>query len=791
MSPYLTGACIEDVNHEIYGSLYSQMIFGESFQEPSKESPVAGYQVVGGQWNFAEGVLTGGGGDGPKLVRTGPATLRGVVSVDVQLPGNDAGNGGLILAVGDAKRGADNFRGYEVSLDCQANRLIVGRHDHDFRRLAYVPCPVPADEWIGLRVVIEGDHFSVDVNDKRLVEIRDERPLPPGTIGLRQWQRPARYRNLELIKSGVEASAGFTKNDSAAEVSGMWDAVIDGDAVGRYELVHDRPFVGSQCQRIVLENGSGAIGVANRGLNRWGMTFRQAKPYQGYVWLRSESSTAVSVSLENSDGTRRLATQRLSVDAPEGWERYELALTPSDEVLDGRVVIRLEQPGQLDLGHAFLQPGPWGRFKDLPVRRDIVEGLLDQGVTALRYGGSMVDNPPDYRWKNMIGPRDRREPYDGHWYDESTNGWGILDFLDLCDAAGFLGIPCFSIDETPADMADFLEYAGGGADTRWGAKRISDGRANPYRLRHIQLGNEESVNEAYWDRFEPIARTLWNRDPNLILIVGDFQFDAPITDPFDFSGSPAGITSLATHQRILALAKELDTEVWFDTHVWTGGPDPTPSMNAFFTYVDALEQLADGAKHRVVVFEFNANNHRQRRALANAEMIGRIMRDGRVPMALSANCLQPDGQNDNGWDQGLLFLNGSKVWLQPPGYVTQMIARAYQPWVLKTDVSGTGKGEVPETMDVVATGSKNGNSVIVRIVNRLGRSQPIAIQVDGMTVKDSTANVVSLSASFEAHNTAEQTNQVTPQETIIEHQLPSKPARFDVPPYSFTTIRIE
>ena len=35
LSRYLTGACIEDVNHEIYGGLYSQMIFGESFQEPA------------------------------------------------------------------------------------------------------------------------------------------------------------------------------------------------------------------------------------------------------------------------------------------------------------------------------------------------------------------------------------------------------------------------------------------------------------------------------------------------------------------------------------------------------------------------------------------------------------------------------------------------------------------------------------------------------------------------------------------------------------------------------------
>jgi hypothetical protein len=35
VSPFMTGMCIEDVNHEIYGGLYSQMVFGESFAEPT------------------------------------------------------------------------------------------------------------------------------------------------------------------------------------------------------------------------------------------------------------------------------------------------------------------------------------------------------------------------------------------------------------------------------------------------------------------------------------------------------------------------------------------------------------------------------------------------------------------------------------------------------------------------------------------------------------------------------------------------------------------------------------
>ncbi len=47
ISRYLTGACIEDVNHEIYGGLYSQMIFGESFQEPPAPQDHAGREVSG------------------------------------------------------------------------------------------------------------------------------------------------------------------------------------------------------------------------------------------------------------------------------------------------------------------------------------------------------------------------------------------------------------------------------------------------------------------------------------------------------------------------------------------------------------------------------------------------------------------------------------------------------------------------------------------------------------------------------------------------------------------------
>src|SRR3954469_25450651 len=65
VSRLLAGACIEDVNHEIYGGIYSQMVYGESFQEPPAASPVAKFNVAGGEWAATDGELRGGAGAGP------------------------------------------------------------------------------------------------------------------------------------------------------------------------------------------------------------------------------------------------------------------------------------------------------------------------------------------------------------------------------------------------------------------------------------------------------------------------------------------------------------------------------------------------------------------------------------------------------------------------------------------------------------------------------------------------------------------------------------------------------
>ena len=567
-------------------------------------------------------------------------------------------------------------------------------------------------------------------------------------------------------------------------VSGVWRPMRRGSAKGRFQLDKDNAFRGKQSQRITFVGGTGEFGIENQGLNRWGMNFIAGKEYDGQVWARADKPTVFFVALASRDGAKVHAEKRLEVSG-NAWQRVDFHLTPDTSDKAGRFAIKLKKPGSITLGYAFLQPGAWGRFKNLPVRKDVADGLVSQGITVLRQGGSMV-NAAEYRWKNMIGPRAKRRPYKGTWYPYSSNGWGIIEFLDFCRVAGFLGIPDVNMDEAPADMAAFIEYVNGPATSAWGRRRALTGQLTSYGLKYLELGNEERVDEKYAAKFEALAKAIWAKDADVILVVGDFAYSRPIVDPFNFRGAASRITTLAAHRRILQFAKRHNREVWFDVHVGTEGPRPDASLAGMFSFRDALDKIADGARHQVVVFELNANNHTQRRALANALAIQAIERDGRIPIVTSANCLQPDGQNNNGWNQGLLFLSPSQVWLQPPGYVTQLFSRNRLPNLVDCQVTGANG-----SLDVNATKSADGRTLIVKAVNPT--DQPVAadIRVTGFVTKSESAHVAELSAALNAANTAAQPKAVVPRYRPWRHGLKDGQATYAFPARSITVVKFE
>ena len=204
------------------------------------------------------------------------------------------------------------------------------------------------------------------------------------------------------------------------------------------------------------------------------------------------------------------------------------------------------------------------------------------------------------------------------------------------------------------------------------------------------------------------------------------------------------------------------------------------------SYFKALKQLSPDAKYKVVVFELNAGCHNVGRALGNARAINEFQRLGSVPIVCSANCLQPYRQNDNGWNQGLLFLSPSQVWSQPPGYVAQMLSRWHLPQCLSVETKSPGN-----SLDVTAVRSNNGRAVQLQVVNLEGKPMPAELQLQGFTPTGPMAKVVTLSGSLDDVNTPEEPERIAPKESQWRHDLKDGKTSYTFPPYSFTILRFE
>jgi len=335
-------------------------------------------------------------------------------------------------------------------------------------------------------------------------------------------------------------------------------------------------------------------------------------------------------------------------------------------------------------------------------------------------------------------------------------------------------------------MADFVEYANGPADSGWGRKRVEDGHPEPYRLKHVELGNEEKVDAAYWAKFRPMAEAIWAKDPAIIVVVGDFLYHQVITDPARIVGS-AGADSLNVHRQILELARERNREVWFDIHTSTDHPPEPNRLLPERSYIDQLGKLAPGARFKVAIFEYNSGNHAMKRALSNALATNEVERIGDLlPVACSANCLQPDGQNDNGWDQGLLFLNPAQVWLQPPGHLIRMTRRHEQPLLVRSELEGSAA-----KLSINAKRSLDGRTLVLQVVNWDDAPRPTRIELLGFTPSNPIATIEQMAAPLEATNTAAEPTRVAPTLSDWRPAWEAGRSSYTFPPRSITMIQVE
>ncbi|MCF0196316.1 MAG: DUF1080 domain-containing protein [Bacteroidaceae bacterium] len=691
------GAGAEDVNHEIYGGLYDQRIFGEGFEEHAPTT-IAGWSQYDADWGVTGSVLTLVTDGHGKAVYDRQMMKKGSVAVDVKLVGMTA-IAGIIYDVSEEGEGADNFRGYEVALDADDRTFVFGKHDHDWQPVAHVGVSFARDEWNRLQIDFDGRQATVRLNGEKVYDFTDDSttPLLKGKIGLRSYAGSADFRNLTI--NGETVSFTVTKGG----VSRMWDAVGDGD----FSIDTTNPLTGKQCQRI---KGHAGTGVANSSLNRWGIGLTKGQEMTGAIYLRGECPKAF-VALQSADGTQEYARQEITGITAD-WKRFALSLTPHTTDPKARFVVGLADEGTLYVDMALLHTDSY------PFRKDLTEAFKNEHLTFLRYGGTMV-NAAQYMTRHMTGERELREPYTGHWYRYATNGFAIPEFVEFARLIGAEPTFAINIEDNPTDVLALLK------------------EIEPYGLQYIEIGNEECIGttdanayQHYIDRYLLLHNALHTQYPDLKFInAAWWRTDMP--------------------DLMRRVFEQLDGKCdYWDYHPWT---ETVAQAKAAERELQQIRELwmtwNPHTTMRVAILEENGNTHGMERALAHGQMLNAVLRmNDFVAMDSPANALEPYKQNDNGWNQGQIFFTPSIAYCQPPYYVQQIAAINHQPLLVSSECQD-------ESVDITACKNEAGDTLVVHVVNALSTKRNIRFNISGFGTIKAIKSYSVAASSLNAENT--------------------------------------
>jgi alpha-L-arabinofuranosidase len=68
------------------------------------------------------------------------------------------------------------------------------------------------------------------------------------------------------------------------------------------------------------------------------------------------------------------------------------------------------------------------------------------------------------------------------------------------------------------DTLDLIEFANGSPRSTWGAKRAAMGHPKPFGLTHLEVGNEENLPDAFFERFTQFRQAIQARYPGITVI---------------------------------------------------------------------------------------------------------------------------------------------------------------------------------------------------------------------------------------------------------------------------------
>jgi alpha-N-arabinofuranosidase len=545
-----------------------------------------------------------------------------------------------------------------------------------------------------------------------------------------------------------------------------WSALTGGSSAATIALDSAEPLndkLASSLRVMVTQaDKKNPAGVANDGY--WGIPVRSKTTYHASIFAKAEPgfSGPVSVSIVSDDGKKVYATGKISGLAAD-WKKYEVTLKTGRVAPTAKAhfAVTLDRPGTIWLGFVSLFPPTWG---DQPngFRPDLMQMLVDLHPKFLRCpGGNYLEGDTvgtRFEWKKTIGPIEERPGHPGPWGYRSSDGLGLLEFLEWCEdmqaepvLAVYAGYSLRGMHVNPgADLEPFvqealeeIEYVTGDANTIWGAHRAQDGHPAPFALHYVEIGNEDGFDKSgsYDARFAQFYDAIKAKYPQLktISTIGDDQpeksrvksrkpdlMDGHYYRPADhfISKSPGYADQYDRSGPGIFVGEWAAYETSFPP--WdkrSGNEPPTPDLKAAIgdaAFMAAMERNADLIKMQCY-----------------------------APLLVNVN---PGGRQ---WRPNLIGYDAMSAYGSPSYYAIQMFSRNLGDEILATTPAET-------SVQGCATRDSVTGAIFVKLVNPATNSVSLAIAITGVTSLASTATAITLAANPDDSNSISQPKRIVP-----------------------------
>lgn len=455
-----------------------------------------------------------------------------------------------------------------------------------------------------------------------------------------------------------------------------WEKIGDGE-IG---VENAYPLNRNNTHYLMMKVGKGETGVKNLGFND-GMHIKNGEEYKFSFYGRRNTgfNTLVEVFLVEKETGAKIASESLRIKSCD-WEKYEGVLVAKENAICNLCIVTSGE-SIVYLDDVSLFPKNTFKCRENGMRRDIAELLCELKPKFMRFpGGCLVhDGNLDpharnalYRWKNTIGDVSERPARRSNWGYNQTLGLGYYEYFLFCEDIGAKPLPVLPAAYNPHhkdsvpfdelqpwidDALDLIEFANGGTDTKYGAKRAELGHPEPFKLEYLAIGNEE-VGDGFFDRYPYFHKAIKEKYPEIRLIGS--------SGPFPCGGE---------FEKGWQCARENKSEM-VDEHYYVSPEWMLANNKRYFEYKKN--------DPKVFLGEYASWGNTFYNALCEASYMTAMETSGNVALACYAPLLaNVDYVN---WKPDLIWFNGEKAYGTPNYYVQKMFMKNQGDIVIEHEV---------------------------------------------------------------------------------------------------------